>query len=107
MIRVTKETKAKSIVKLERRAERDNHPLLSSEEFRRMATPRIIVWAAAQMDPWAFGDGDIKLAFKKIADAIWDHGSDHVDDLVVQTVIYSLIFLVYSDRLFQDYPTPF
>jgi hypothetical protein len=92
----------------ETHVEKVNHPLLSSSEMRSIGLPNAIVWGAAQMDPWALGnDGAVKTAFKKIADVIWHQGADQVDDLVIQTVCYSLIFFIYSDWPFSARATPF
>jgi hypothetical protein len=94
--------------KEETQVEKVNHILLNSSEFRNIGVPSAIVWGAAQMDPWVLGgDVAVKSAFKKIAEAIWHEGSSHVDDLAIHTVIYFLIFFIYSDRLFPAYATPF
>jgi hypothetical protein len=103
--RITKVIKPKVSAeekRAEKQAEKQNHPLLNSPEWRGMNLPSVFVWGAAQMDPWVLGsDGAVQSAFKKIADAIWHEGSDHVDDLVIHTVSYSLLFFIYSDWLFQ------
>jgi hypothetical protein len=73
--------------KAEKKAEKVNHVLLSSSDFRNIGVPSTIVWGSAQTDPWVLGgDVVVKSAFKKIAEAIWHEGSEHIDDLVIQTV---------------------
>lgn len=97
LIRVKKKKPSKQLDKekaqkrAEKQAEKDNHPLLSSSEFRSLAIPSFVVWGAAQLDPWVLGsDEAVKSAFERLADAIWHQGSQNVDDLVMETVSCSL-----------------